>query len=68
MRLKAAAIISIILLSLIPMYMLYNYLQKVMRPRESMRQFLLWMLTVLLMVFIYTFLVVFVVRLLFPQR
>jgi uncharacterized membrane protein YidH (DUF202 family) len=62
---KAAAIIFMILLSLMPAYLLYNYLQKAMRPRESMQRFLGWMLTVFLLVFLYTFLVVFVIKMIF---
>jgi uncharacterized membrane protein len=65
-RIKAIAILGIIILSLLPVYLLYKYLQKVMRPRESMQRFLLWMLTMLLVIFGYTFLLVLIIKLLFP--
>ena len=67
MRLKAVAILLIIILSLLPMFMLYKYLQRVMRPRESMSRFLLWLLTNFILIFLYTFSIVFAIRLLFPK-
>jgi hypothetical protein len=66
MRLKALAIVAIIIFSLVPVYLLYKYLQRVMRPRESMRRFLGWLFIVFALVFAYTFLLVLVIRLLFP--
>jgi hypothetical protein len=63
---KAIAILGIILLSLFPVYILYKYLQKVMRPSESMQKFLLWVLTMLFIIFGYTFLLVLIIKLLFP--
>jgi hypothetical protein len=58
---------GIILFSLIPVYLLYKYLQKVIRPQESGRRFLLWLLAELALVFSFTFLLVFVIKLLFPK-
>jgi hypothetical protein len=66
MKLKAVGILFIIVLALIPVHSLYKYLQRVMRPKDSMRRFLFWMLTVLVLVFGYTFLVVFTIKMLFP--
>jgi len=66
MKLKAVAILLIIIFSLIPVYMLYKYLQKVMRPKRSPGLFLLWLVTNFIVIFGYTFLVVFIIRLLFP--
>jgi len=66
MRLKAIAILLLMFLSLLPVYMLYKYLEKIMRPRESLQRFFFWLVTVLAMVFVYTFLVVFIIKLLFP--
>ena len=65
-RLKAFAILGIIVLSLIPVYLLYKYLQRVMRPRESMRRFLFWLLTVFLLIFAYTFVIVLLIKMIFP--
>jgi hypothetical protein len=39
----------------------------VIQPKESMRRFLAWLIIVLTLIFVYTFLVVFIIRLLFPQ-
>ncbi|MEI2738748.1 MAG: hypothetical protein V9F01_08180 [Chitinophagaceae bacterium] len=66
MKLKAVAILLIIVFSLMPMYMLYQYLQRIMLPRKSMRRFLLWMLAVFVLIFVYTFLLVFSIKMLFP--
>jgi hypothetical protein len=66
MKFKAVIILLIIIFSLIPAYMMYKYLQKVMRPKESMRLFFLWLLTNFILIFVYTFLIVFLIRLLFP--
>ena len=66
MKWKALLILVIIVASLLPVYMVYKYLGRVMKPRESGRMFLLWLLAVLSLVFVYTFLVVLVIRLLFP--
>ena len=63
---KVIASLVIIILSMIPAYQLYTYLQRVMRPKESFRQFLLWMFTVLTLIFLYTFLLVLLIGLLFP--
>jgi hypothetical protein len=66
MKYKAVAILLIIIFSLIPVYLLYKYLQKIMRPKESMGLFIFWLLTNFVLIFGYTFLVVFFIRLLFP--
>ena len=63
---KVIASLVIIILSMIPAYLLYTYIQRVMRPKESFRQFLLWMFTVLTLIFLYTFLLVLLIGLLFP--
>ena len=66
MKLKSIAILFIIILSLLPAYWLYKKLQMAMRPKESMTRFLFWLVTVFALIFAYTFLVVFVIRMLFP--
>jgi uncharacterized membrane-anchored protein len=65
-KLKAVVILIIIIVSLLPVYMLYKYLQRVMKPRESMQRFLSWMLAVLALIFVYSFLLVFIIKMLFP--
>ncbi|MGQ0738183.1 MAG: hypothetical protein ACT4OJ_03910 [Bacteroidota bacterium] len=66
MKLKALMILVIIIVSLLPVYLIYKHLQRVMQPRASGRKFLLWLLTVLSIIFVYTFLLVLTIRLLFP--
>ncbi|HYC41177.1 MAG TPA: hypothetical protein VEB63_11900 [Chitinophagaceae bacterium] len=66
MRLEALAILVIIVVSLVPVYLLNRLLQARLRPRESLARLLLYIGCGFALVFIYTFLVVFVVRKLFP--
>lgn len=63
---KSILIVGIILLSLLPLYGMYRKLQSVTRPKESLRRFLTWLLAVLTLIFVYTFLLVLLIRLLFP--
>jgi hypothetical protein len=67
MKWKALLILLIILVSLIPAYLFNKYLQKLIKPRESGLRFLFYMLSAFALVFIYTFLVVFAIKRLFPQ-
>ncbi|MFN8291504.1 MAG: hypothetical protein U0U70_14705 [Chitinophagaceae bacterium] len=66
-RLKAILIVFIITAALLPFYLLYKYLAVRLRPKESGTRFLLWLLLVLVMIFAYTFLVVFIIKLVFPS-
>lgn len=66
MKLKAIAIFLIIILSLIPIYILYKYMERKMKPRESFGHFFIWMLTILTLIFVFTFCIVFVIQMLFP--
>ncbi|MCX6315738.1 MAG: hypothetical protein NTW29_00490 [Bacteroidetes bacterium] len=66
MRFKKVAILLILLLLMVPAYAMLQYLQRTLRPRESGRQFLLWLVCSLLFVFVFTFAAVFIIRLLFP--
>lgn len=59
-------ILGIIVLSLIPVYIVYKYLQQVMKPKESMQNFFFYLCAVLALVFAYTFLLVFIIKMLFP--
>ncbi|MEK7225986.1 MAG: hypothetical protein AAB221_09915 [Bacteroidota bacterium] len=67
MKLKSLAILFIIIVSLFPVYLLYKYLQKRIQPRESARRFLYWLLASFAMIFAYTFLLVFLIKMLFPE-
>jgi len=67
MRWKAIVILVIILVSLIPAYSLNRYLQKIIRPRESLGRLFLYMFSGMLLVFIFTFILVFLIKMLFPD-
>jgi len=66
MKLKSLAILFIILVSLIPVYLFNKYLQKKIRPKESFGRLFLYLLSGFLLVFAYTFLVVLLIKKLFP--
>ncbi len=67
MKLKAVLILALIIISLIPAYLFYQWLEKKMIPRSSGKNFLIWLLLVFAFIFIYTFLVVFLIRSIFPK-
>ena len=64
---KGAIIVGIIVLSLLPVYVFYKYLQRVMRPKESGKRLVLWLLASFALIFAYTFLVVFLIKMIFPE-
>jgi len=66
MKLKTLAIMAIIIVSLFPVYLLYGYLRRALEPERSPRRFLLWLMAVFTLIFVYTFLVVLIIRLVFP--
>lgn len=66
MNFKSLLIIGLILLSLLLFQLLYKWLQEKIHPRKSLQHFLAFTSVVFLVVFIYTFLLVFSIRLLFP--
>jgi hypothetical protein len=66
LKLKAFAILAIILFSLFPVYLLYRYLQKIIRPQESMKRFILCLLAVFTLIFVYSFSLVFIIKIMFP--
>lgn len=66
LRLKGILVTLVILALLFPAWYLNRWLQKIVQPRRSFAQFLLYMLLCFAMVFVYTFLVTAVVLRLFP--
>lgn len=66
-RLRAILIVLLITASLLPFYLLYQYLVKWIQPKQSLSRFIAWLILVLAMIFIYTFIVVFIIRRLFPS-
>jgi hypothetical protein len=66
MKWRSLMIVALILLSLLPLYLLYKWLQVKMNPRQSLQHFFGFMAVMFVVVFVYTFLLVFSIRLLFP--
>jgi hypothetical protein len=67
MRWKAIVIFLIVLVSLVPAYFINKYLQKILRPRESLSRLLFYLVSGMLLVFIYTLLLVLLIKLIFPN-
>jgi len=66
MRWKAVLILFIILLALIPAYLLNQWLQKKIRPRESIGRLFLYLFSGMLTVFVFVLVLVFLIRVIFP--
>ena len=64
-KIKALTVLGIILVSLIPVYLTNKFLQRSIRPKESFKRLFLYVLSAVLLVFVYSFLVVLVIRKLF---
>jgi hypothetical protein len=61
-----ALIVLMIIVSLLPANWLYKFIERKIDPRRSGKRFLAWLLLVFIFIFAYTFLVVFIIRLVFP--
>jgi len=66
MRFKAIIILFIILLALIPVYGLNQWLQKKIKPRESLSRLFLYLFSGMFTVFVFVLVLVFLIRLVFP--
>ncbi len=66
MKWRSLMIVALILLSLLPLYLLYKWLQVKMNPRQSLPHFFGFMVVMFVIVFVYTFLLVFSIRFIFP--
>ncbi len=66
-KVKTAAILLIIVISLIPVYLLNKRFQQTIRPKESLARLFFYILSGFALVFGYTFLVVFILKKLFPD-
>ena len=66
MKWKALLILLIIIVSLFPVYLFNKWLQVRMRPRDSLTSLFLYLFAGFTLVFIYTFLLVFLIKKLFP--
>lgn len=67
-KLRSILVLLVIIVSLIPVYLVNRYLQKIIRPRQSMGRLLLYVLCAFLIIFIYTTLVVLLVKKLFVAK
>ena len=67
MKWKAIVILLIILASLIPLYSINTSLQKFIRPRESLARLFSYLLSGMLLVFLYTLLLVLLIKWMFPN-
>jgi len=65
MKFKLIAIILLILIALIPVYKVDKYLKRIVKPRRSGLRLLIYMFLGFVMIFIYTFLLVFVIKRIF---
>jgi hypothetical protein len=67
-RIQRVLILVFILLSLLPVYYVNKWLQKVIQPRRSFGHFMLYLVACLVLVFAYTFLVVAIISWVFPPE
>ncbi len=63
---KSLMVMGLILLSLLPLFLLYKWLQVKLNPRQSLQRFFGFMAVMFVVVFLYTFLLVFGIRLVLP--
>lgn len=58
MRLRSLLILLVLILSMVPVYYLNRWLQRVMRPRENAGRFFLFLFANFVLIIVYTVLVV----------
>jgi hypothetical protein len=66
MKIRALVIILILLLSLALAYYINRYLQQLIRPGQSFARLMVYLLSGFAFVFAYTFLVIWIISILFP--
>lgn len=67
MKARALLILLIILAALIPAYALNKFLQKTLKSRESLSRLFFYLLSAMLLVFVYTMALVLLIRWIFPN-
>jgi hypothetical protein len=67
-KLRSLAILLILLLSMIPVYYFYRWLQRTIQPQESPARLFLFLLANFVLVMIYTLLLVGLIAKLFPLQ
>ena len=68
MKLRSLLIILIIVIALIPFYYINRWLQRVIRPRDSAGQFVIFVFANFVLVIVYTITLVGLVSKLFPHH
>lgn len=63
---KGVIIMGIMLIFLLPVYLLFKYLRKIIHPEMGWKRLLLWLVAILTLIFVSTFVIVFIVKLIFP--
>jgi hypothetical protein len=63
---KRVGVLLVIMLSLVPAFYLNRWLQQIIQPRKSFVRLLLYILTAFVLVFLYTFVIVWCIAKLFP--
>jgi hypothetical protein len=66
MKWKAIVILFLILLSLIPAYWLNQYFEKIIQPRRSLGRLFLYLCSNMFVVFVFTVILVLLIKLAFP--
>ncbi|HEX4375436.1 MAG TPA: hypothetical protein VHZ50_19175 [Puia sp.] len=66
MKFHSLIILTIIAISLFGAFYINRFLQKIIQPRKSFGQFIIYLISAFVIVFAYTFLLVWVVVHLFP--
>jgi hypothetical protein len=65
---KTTIVVSLIVVFMIASYFLNQWLQTVIKPRQSLSKLALYMFTVLVMVFVLSFLMVLIITWLYPDE
>jgi hypothetical protein len=67
MKVKSILILLIIIISLIPAWSLNQYLQRIIEPRTSLSRLFIYLLSAMVLVFLYTTLLVLFIKWVFPN-
>ena len=68
MKLRSLSILLLLVLSMIPLYYLNRWLQRVMQPRENAGRFFLFIFANFVLIIVYVLLIVGVIVRIFPVR
>lgn len=65
---KSAIVLLLIVIFMVAAYFISRWLQKIIKPRQAFRRLLLYFLSVLILVFVLSFLMVLVITKLYPDE